>query len=248
MRKPVRRRTVRLMRTPISLAILSLFGLPPALAQEVRTEQPDAARLEDVIVTGTRRDQGVQDVPFNISAVTGDQIDRAGLVDFADLARVLPGVFLVNQGSRASSLVVVRGLNVNSIGASEGLGNNNGGVMATYVGDIPLYVDLKLFDIDRVEVLLGPQGTLYGAGTLGGALRYIPNKPDASRQKLDMSVSGYGRSQADTLGSRVNVVFNQPLIDDTFAMRISAGYVNDPGSSTTTTSCARPASRTRSRT
>jgi iron complex outermembrane recepter protein len=171
----------------------------------------------------------VQEIPFNISAVTGDEMERQGLVDFADLAKTIPGIFLVNQGARATSLVVVRGLNTNSIGSSEGLGNGNGGVVATYVGDIPLYLDLKLFDMDRAEVLLGPQGTLYGAGTLGGALRYIPNRPDPERQTAELDVSAYGRSHSNGLGNITTAVFNQPLIEGSLAMRAGVGYFYDPG-------------------
>ena len=233
MRKLVRRPSPRFSRTPISLAVLSLFGtVQVAVAQEgiqtQGTETAQVSELEDVIVTATRRDKGVQDIPFNISAVRGEDIERQGLTDMESLARVIPGVFLLNQGARAASLVVIRGLNTSSIAASEGNGNANGGVMSTYIGDIPLYVDLKLLDLDRVEVLLGPQGTLYGAGTLGGALRYVPNRPDFEKPLFEVDTSGSVRSHSDSLGRSLTLIANQPL-SETMAIRASAGYFYDPG-------------------
>lgn len=238
MRKPVRRRSVPkthlVSRTPISLAILSLFGsVQVAIAQDAPPAEevaatPEATRLDDIVVTATRRDKGLQDIPFNISAVRGEDIDRQNLTDMESLARVIPGVFLLNQGARAASLVVIRGLNTSSIAASEGNGNANGGVMATYIGDVPLYVDLKLLDLDRVEVLLGPQGTLYGAGTLGGALRYIPNRPDFEKSTFELDTSGSVRAHSDNLGRSLTLVANQP-VSETMAIRASAGYFYDPG-------------------
>lgn len=229
MRKPARHKPVRFTRSPISLAVLSMFGGIPAAFAQTAPPPDEGTQFDEVIVTATRRSQDIQDLPMNISAVSGDDIDRQGIQDLADLTRIIPGIFLVNQGARAASLMVVRGLNTSSIAASEGLGNSSGGVVATYVGDIPLYVDLKLFDMDRVEALLGPQGTLYGAGTLGGALRYIPNRPDTDESSLKVDLDGFGRSHSDGFGSTVTVAMNQPIVKDALAVRAAAGYFYDPG-------------------
>jgi outer membrane receptor protein involved in Fe transport len=110
----------------------------------------------------------------------------------ADLAAWVPGLHVVDQGGRGSSRIVVRGLNANPARAQESLNNTSGGVVATYVGEIPLYVDLKLNDMDRVEVLLGPQGTLYGAGTLGGAIRYFPTKPEYETTAVELRGDAFG--------------------------------------------------------
>ena len=110
---------------------------------------------------------------MSISAFSGVDIERRDLEDAAELAHWIPGFTVVDQGARGRDVLIVRGLHTDSLNGS---GADVTGV-ATYLGDVPLDVDLRLSDIERVEVLLGPQGTLYGAGTLAGAVRYLPRRP-----------------------------------------------------------------------
>ena len=121
----------------------------------------------------------------------------------------------------------MRGLNVDAIGSGDG-NNDGGGTVATYLGEIPVFVDLKLNDLERVEVLLGPQGTLYGAGTLGGAIRYIPRKPEFGETTVSLRGEGYGYSEAANLSYDIGGTFNFGLTD-TFAVRGSIDYVDDSG-------------------
>ncbi|MET0984881.1 MAG: TonB-dependent receptor [Steroidobacteraceae bacterium] len=208
----------------MAAAISGALTCAPALsfAQEgPRTE-------EEVIVTATRRAESIQDVPLNIAAVSGDAIKEEGLSDLAEVARTVPGLFVVDQGARAANQIVVRGLNASSVTASEQLGNNGGGTVATYIGEIPLYVDLRPDDIERIEVLLGPQGTLYGAGTLGGAIRYIPMRPQFDATSVQVTGSGYALSHSDGFGKDVGLTANVPL-GEIFAVRASVNYLDDPG-------------------
>ena len=176
----------RRLKQTSSLAIIAFASvqcLGIAHAQEGPQQDQAAPQERDiVIVTATRRDESVQDTPINISAV-GARGDRAirGLRNFPMSLALVPGLNVVDQGPRAGNPIIVRGLNADPIGAEEGV-SDGGGTVATYVGEIPVYVDLQLDDLERIEVLLGPQGTLYGAGTLGGAIRYIPKKPDLRRR------------------------------------------------------------------
>jgi outer membrane receptor protein involved in Fe transport len=142
---------------------------------------------------------------------------------------VVPGLYLADQGPRASNPMTVRGLNVSSLNASESVGNGTGGTVATYLGDIPLFVDLKMIDMERIEALLGPQGTLYGAGTLGGAIRYIPNRPDPLRAEARVASRFYALGESNGLGLDVNGMLNVPLIDERLAVRAVVGYTDDPG-------------------
>lgn len=224
---------------PLTLAA-ALFGLTSSMAALAQATPPAADTvpaatpadegvvLENVQVTATRRDAGVQDIPINITAVTGAEIARQGLTDLADLAATVPGLYLVDQGGRDGNRIVVRGLNVSSLASSEANGNGSGGVVATYVGEIPLYLDLKLMDIERVEVLLGPQGTLYGAGTLGGAIRYLPNRPSTKRSTLSVAHENYVLSESSGLGTETTITGNLPLSSKA-AVRASVGYFFGPG-------------------
>lgn len=204
----------------LSAAIASTLFSCYATAQEVV--------LEEVIVTATRRSESLQDIPINITALSGTIIERDRLTDLTDVARVVPGMTVVDQGPRSSSILTVRGLNVSDITATDG-SNDGGGTVATYVGEIPLYVDLKLNDMERVEVLMGPQGTLYGAGTMGGAVRYIPNRPQADQLSGEARGDLYGLSHSNEAGYEGGGTINIPIIADTLAFRASADYLNDPG-------------------
>jgi outer membrane receptor protein involved in Fe transport len=184
--------------------------------------------LEEVIVTATRRSESLQDIPINITALNSAAIERDRLTDLPDIARVVPGMTVVDQGPRSSNTLTVRGLNVSNITATDGT-NDGGGTVATYVGDIPLFVDLKLNDMERVEVLMGPQGTLYGAGTMGGAVRYIPNRPQADALSGEVRSDVYGLSHSDDAGFNGGGTINVPIVKDTLAFRASADYLDDPG-------------------
>lgn len=146
-------------RRHLALAIGALLLQPaaPVLAQDT---QDEATRLDEVTVTATRRAASVQDVPLNISALSGDTLKEDGVGSLVEIGRIVPGLYVLDQGARSSNAIIVRGLNADPVAASEALGNGSGGTVATYIGEIPLYVDLRLEDMERVEVLLGPQGTL----------------------------------------------------------------------------------------
>ncbi len=204
-------------------ASISLLALPiatPALAQDTT--------VDEVIITATRRDTTVQDAPINIAAVGGEALEAQGFSDLADIAAYVPGVHLVDQGGRDGNRIIVRGLNADPIGGSEGVGNGTGGMVATYIGEVPIALDLKLNDLERVEFLLGPQGTLYGAGTMAGAIRYIPRRPSFAGPELIVRGATYGYKEADSLSYDGGLTFNLP-VGDTFAVRGSIDYLDDSG-------------------
>jgi outer membrane receptor protein involved in Fe transport len=213
-----------LRRTPLAAAIAAAVA---TTAPTVVVAQPADETLEVFIVSATRRDESIQEVPLNIAAFDGSQLEDREIGDLAELGRNVPGMYVVDQGKRTSNRVVVRGLNLASISSTEGIGNNAGGTVATYVGEIPMYIDLGIVDLDRVEVLLGPQGTLYGAGTLGGAIRYIPQKPQTGETTLSFRAATFDVSEGD-MGVRGGVTGNFPM-GDNFALRFSVDHYDDPG-------------------
>ncbi|HZF28956.1 MAG TPA: TonB-dependent receptor [Gammaproteobacteria bacterium] len=221
----------RLVVKPLAAAVATLIGgglsVAPALSQE-----PGAVRqvdIEELVVTASRRETTVQELPFNIAAVTGETLDRQRLTSLVEFSRWVPGLSVIEQGGRTPSLMTVRGLNVRSIDDGQFLGNGGGDTVATYLGEIPLYVDFKMKDLDRVEVLLGPQGTLYGEGTLGGAVRYIPHAPDTENLTFDLHGDLSSLSQADDKSYQADAVVNVPFGDGRLAFRGAVAYLDDSG-------------------
>ena len=218
------KKLLKLSASTAVLAFAALQSLPPALAQ---TAASQADERDIVIVTASRREENVQDTPLNIAAVGGAQIEEQGFNDIADVLAYVPGISVVDRGGRQGNPIIVRGLNADPVGPGDG-NNDGGGTVATYLGEIPLFVDLKLNDMQRVEVLLGPQGTLYGAGTLGGAVRYIPNRPSFSGDTLSLRAEAYQYSEADSISTDAGFTFNKAL-GETFAIRGSLDLLQDSG-------------------
>ena len=180
--------------------------------------------IEQIEVTATRRSGSIQEAPLNITALNSDVIKDQNIGDLEDVARWVPGLTVSDQGGREGSPIIVRGLNTNS--SDRG---SDGGTVATYVGEIPLNINLRLTDIDRVEVLIGPQGTLYGAGTLGGAIRYLLKQPQLDITEGSVSGDLFAINESDETGGEFGLVFNTPLIDDVLAVRASVNHYDRPG-------------------
>jgi iron complex outermembrane receptor protein len=220
------KRKFKLASSTAIIAFAALQALPMAVAQTSPPAEDDNGR-DVVVVTASRREENVQDTPLNIAAVGGAQIEEQGFSDIADVLAYVPGINLVDRGGRQGNPIIVRGLNADPIGPGDGQ-NDGGGTVATYLGEIPLFVDLKLNDMQRVEVLLGPQGTLYGAGTLGGAIRYIPNRPNFTDDTLSVRAEAYQYSESDSISSDVGFTFNKAVTDN-FAIRGSLDLLSDSG-------------------
>jgi outer membrane receptor protein involved in Fe transport len=216
--------TARVAIKPLAAAIATLLGGSYAgvtLAQ--------SAPLDEIIVTASRRETTIQELPFNIAAIGGDRLEEQRVTNLTELGRWVPGLSVVDQGPRSANLMTVRGLNVQSINDSEFLGNASGGTVGTYLGEIPIYLDFKMKDLDRVEVLIGPQGTLYGEGTLGGAVRYIPKAPDTKDFSLQAHGNLYSLAHSDSEGYKADFTVNAPIVEDKLAFRAAVGYTHDPG-------------------
>ena len=188
------------------------------------------AAFDDVtVVTATRIEAPLPQVPMSLSAVTGADLERRAIGNLTELSRWTPGLTVVDQGARGSNVIIVRGLHTDALTGSEQAGNNYNTGVATYLGDIPLAVDLRLHDIERVEVLLGPQGTLYGAGTLAGAVRYLPRRPDMEHHTLDVRGDLFSLAHGGVPGTDAGLTFNLPLVPRTLALRGSIDRYADPG-------------------
>jgi outer membrane receptor protein involved in Fe transport len=197
----------------------------------VYADEPTATALEPIVVTANRREQNALDVPYNISTVNGAQLESAGAANLVDLSRLLPGVTIPDVGSRANggnSLIIIRGLNVNDPVGSSYLPWGSVPTVSTYIDDVPLYVNLRLEDIQRVEVLRGPQGTLYGSGAVGGTIKMQHNAPDLTRFTAQASAEVSHTDHAGEPSYAGHVVLNEP-INDKLGVRLSFGYHQDAG-------------------
>ncbi len=144
---------------------------------------------------------------------------------------MVPGLSTFDEGPRTSgnrNNFTIRGLNASALGNEDDNPRIGQATVSTYIGETPVFFPLKLVDLDRVEVLRGPQGTLYGSGSVGGTVRYIPQKPDFDEFAVDISVEASLTDESDDTGYEGNVVINAP-ISDTAAFRGSFGYESIPG-------------------
>lgn len=187
--------------------------------------------IEEIVVTATRRESSMQEIPYNISAVTGESIRNAGTGSLADLMKLVPGVVFADfgmSGNSQSSSIVLRGLNVQQQSDGSTVANLAVPTVSTYMDETPVYLNLKMIDIQRVEVLRGPQGTLYGSGSLAGTLRFIHNRPDTTA--FGGSIAGGVESFADSDGLNYTVdgVLNVP-VSDRVALRLAATLEDDAG-------------------
>jgi outer membrane receptor protein involved in Fe transport len=225
----------RLSRTGLlcATALVSVAGAP-ALAQEAPAQGQAAAAApgsapvngNEIIVTGSRRRTTLQDAPMNISAVSQETIQNQRLDDIRSLGNFTPGVTVADTGPASTGNIILRGIESGDTSVD---GANSNNAVGVYLGEVPLYLDFKLIDISRVEVLQGPQGTLYGLGTLAGAVRYIPNRPDTNRFSVDLHGRGYAESHSDDFGGVGDIAVNVPIWKDHVAFRTATGYYDEAG-------------------
>ncbi|MFP3349884.1 TonB-dependent receptor [Pseudoalteromonas sp. SIMBA_153] len=211
-----------LLTLAVSSALSSVLFSGNATAQEQIIEKNKS--LEVIEVTATRRSGSIQAAPLNITALDADVMKDQNISELADVARWVPGLTITDQGGRSGSPIIVRGLNTNSSGPS-----SDGGTVATYINEIPVSVDMRLVDVERVEVLIGPQGTLYGAGTLGGAIRYMLKEPELDFISGEVFGDVFQTQESDSVGGEAGFIFNLPLIEDKLAVRTSLNIYEDPG-------------------
>ena len=214
-----------------ALAIASLASGPGRVcAQSAAPTAPQEDSLAEVIVTATKRESTIQSTPMSISAVTGDDLSRRGISDISDLALQTPGVSIQSQGP-GRTVFTIRGMSPSG-GAAPTVGY--------YLDETPISpppealapsgkseIDPDLYDLARVEVLRGPQGTLYGAGSMGGTIRLITNEPQLGRFAASAQATGSG-TQHGGANYGESGMLNLPL-GERFALRLVETYKYDDG-------------------
>lgn len=182
--------------------------------------------VETVVVTGSRRRVSLQDSTINISAVSSNTLQDQRVDDIQQLGGYVPGITVSKTGPGSTGDIIMRGL---SSADTSTFGANRDNAVGVYLGNVPLYLDFKLIDIKRVEVLQGPQGTLYGLGTLAGAVRYIPKRPNTDGFTAEFHGRGYTEAHSNDLGGEGDVTINVPIWTGHIAFRTATGYYNNAG-------------------
>ena len=197
-----------------------------AMSALAQTEAPDRAQLDRVEVTASKRTQFVLDVPYSVSVIGGSDIADRGVTDIQQMQAVVPSLF-INQNAPGASRIQLRGL-------SQGVGYG-AALVGTYLDEISLNMpdaqrslDVPLVDMQRIEVLRGPQGTLYGDGSMGGTIRFITRAPKLDKFEAQVE-AGYGQFGGGGSGWRANGVVNVPLSTGIAGLRLVAGHEDLPG-------------------
>jgi len=207
----------------------ALAAILASLAMSAHADEP---ALEEIIVTATKRLERIQDVPISVSAITADDVRARGLSQYTDYLNSVPGVFFQDSGP-GTGTIRIRGVS----GVEGGVPSTT----ATYFGESITSVltnqggkpNLRLVDIDRVEVLRGPQGTLFGADALAGVVRIIPSAPQADSFETRIGVRGFTTAHSSDESYHAEGVINVPVIAGRVAARVVAyrdqiaGYIDN---------------------
>ena len=211
----------------MSVSVLTLAAAAGiARAQEAAASVPPV--VDELIVTASRRAEALQMVPLSISAVTDATIRERGISDYDSLTRTVPGV--ITTGGAGFSKMTVRGIETSQTTSSIGAQR----AVSIFLDDLPLTTfavvtpDIAPYDLSRIEVLRGPQGTLFGAGSLAGAVRYITARPDPSAYDASLDVEA-GVAERGSWRRRASAMANIPLPADGLGVRLVGVFRDEDG-------------------
>lgn len=206
-------------RATIVAGLLATVSAVPAVAQEASADDGGG----DIIVTAQRREQSLLDVPLAVSAIGGDSLMQKGITNSAQLAAAVPNLQINSPFGTTQPNFSLRG-----IGVANEYNSNQASPVGVYIDDVYLAPrtshGMGLFDLDRVEVLRGPQGTLFGRNTTGGAINFITRKPGLKGSNGNFEV-GYGNY--DTITAKA--ALETTLSEDTAGLRVAVNYATGDG-------------------
>jgi outer membrane receptor protein involved in Fe transport len=208
----------------------SAAGLDREVNPSASDRDPGNTHLEEIIVTAQKREERLIDTPQSVSVLSADALSALGASQFRDYASTVPGLSYASNGAGATKLTL-RGISTGfDISPSVGI----------YVDDVPYgptttfaiggvnAIDVGLFDLDRIEVLRGPQGTLYGASSMSGLLKYVTKLPNLERFGVDIQ-AGLSGTQHGGIGELGGLAVNMPIVPGMAALRLSGFYSHEKG-------------------
>jgi len=215
----------------VSLCTAAIISIPAALAQESTDDRGGPIRLEEVVVTATKRSEALQDVPVAVTAITAEEIQARGFTNYSDFANTVPNMHMEDLGP-GQTQIYIRGL-VASGGSGFPVATYFGEAVTSVLTNNGGFANLQLVDIDRIEVLRGPQGTLFGANSLAGVVRIVPNAPNLTDFQVNVAARGWSTAHSDDGSEHFEGVINLPIIIDQLAARLVAyqdhiaGYIDN---------------------
>lgn len=240
-RRPQARFTFQ--RSPLALAACAAVLAPLMTAGALAQSTPQTGKQEDaesqrIVITAGKRKQLQSDVAGTVTAVDGARLERLGSVDAEDVMKLTPGVQF-NKGTTDNSLLSIRGVSTNSNALNQGFTQAPTGI---YIEDVPFtdpfafvsVPDMAPFDMERIEVLRGPQGALYGSSSLGGAIRYLLNKPNLQQTEGSI-LAGFSKVSGGGSGWSTAAMANLPLAQGKAGLRVvlnsrkDAGFIDNLG-------------------
>jgi iron complex outermembrane receptor protein len=222
----------------VAVGVLSLSNPLISAAQGVSAASDDD-QLTEVVVSAEKRVENVQEVPISIGVLSAEQLDQQQVTNMEDLSRAVPDLAITSPGNGVpgQGSYSIRGVSSISTASGSGLGQTTIGV---YLDDVPMTsatgaggdTSLQVFDLSRIEVLRGPQGTFYGASAMGGTVRYVSNQPDLANNGWS-AMASLSSTQNANINYVEQAVGNVALIDNELALRVGAqvshnsGFVNN---------------------
>ena len=224
---------LRIAITAVALVSLgnSALGSDAATGQSGSSDQRSTNTdegLAEIVVTAELRQENLKDVPMSITAVSGESLALEHVTNIRDLAATVPNLDVAPLGP-GQQIISIRGLSGERGSSSlTGIYLNNIPVSGLQDSFLATYPDVGMYDLQRVEVLKGPQGTLFGEGAVGGVVRFMTNTPDLTKYSGNVSLSLFG-TDGGKLSEDLTLVANLPLIQDVFAVRLAANVLDDAG-------------------
>ena len=210
-----------------AIAFGSVVAISAMESGQLIADDTEADNVEEIVVTATKRESKIEDLPMSVQAITGSRLDNAGVNDFMDYAELIPSLSYIQYGPGRSAFYI-RGTSDGNFGNLAGPNTT----VAMYLDESPINTvglnpDLHIYDMERIEVLNGPQGTLYGSSAQGGTVKLITNKPQREEFEAGFEVDASGGQEAANSDSFEGFI-NIP-VSDSLAARVSAYSVNEGG-------------------
>jgi outer membrane receptor protein involved in Fe transport len=217
------------------LGSITMLAPSQAWAQDASPAAPEdadapAGGLGDIVVTASRREGTTLSTPINISAIGGDELSKRGITNFQDLSRAVAGLVYNSASIRdgGASSFIIHGLNLDGVSTGGERPQATVAPVSVYIGETPAFVNIHLADISRIEVLRGPQATLYGNASIAGTLRVLFNEPDPTKVTVDASGNVGATAHAGGQNYSFDSAVNLPITSN-LALRVAGGYTFDHG-------------------